>query len=109
MTMKIPINQLKTCPINSEIYRDSDVGDLVNSIGGELKYSKFSFGVEVDFTRIGDFTWSVSDCEELVGEVNHTTECVTDLFIFWDILFTTQSYESCCFLFPPHIDSFHQL
>jgi hypothetical protein len=26
--MKIPINQLKTCPINSEIYRDSDVGDL---------------------------------------------------------------------------------
>ena len=32
MTMKIPINQLKTCPINSEIYRDSEVGDLVNSI-----------------------------------------------------------------------------
>lgn len=33
MTMKIPIKLLKTCPINSEIYRDSDVGDLVNSIG----------------------------------------------------------------------------
>ena len=31
--MKIPIKLLKTCPINSEIYRDSDVGDLVNSIG----------------------------------------------------------------------------
>jgi ParB-like chromosome segregation protein Spo0J len=31
--MKIPINQLKTCPINSEIYGKSDVGDLVNSIG----------------------------------------------------------------------------
>ena len=31
--MKIPTNQLKTSPINSEIYRDSDVGDLVNSIG----------------------------------------------------------------------------
>ena len=31
------------------------------------------------FTRIGDFTWRVSDCEELVGEVNHTTECVIDL------------------------------
>ena len=31
--MKIPINLLKVCPINSEIYRDSDVGDLVNSIG----------------------------------------------------------------------------
>ena len=25
-----------------------------------------------------DFTWRVSDCEELVGEVNHTTESVTD-------------------------------
>ena len=24
----------------------------------------------VDFTRIGDFTWRVSDCEELVGEIN---------------------------------------
>ena len=33
----------------------------------------------VCFTRIGDFTQRVSDCEELVGEVNHTTECVTDL------------------------------
>ena len=31
--MKIHIHQLKTCPINSEIYRDSDVEDLVNSIG----------------------------------------------------------------------------
>ena len=40
------------------------------------------------------FTWRVSDCEELVGEVNHTTECVTDLFIFCDILFTTESFES---------------
>ena len=42
MTMKIPINQLKTCPINSEIYRDSDVGDLVNSIGevGLLQQSR---------------------------------------------------------------------
>jgi len=38
----------------------------------------------MDFTRIGDFTWRVSDCEELVGEVNHTTECVTDLFSFVD-------------------------
>ena len=42
MTMKIPINLLKTCPINSEIYRDSDVGDLVNSISevGLLQQSK---------------------------------------------------------------------
>ena len=40
--------------------------------------------VEVDFTRIGDFTWRESDCEELVGEVNYTTEYVTDLFSFVD-------------------------
>ena len=33
----------------------------------------------------GDFTWRVTDCEELVGEVNHTTECVTDLFSFVDV------------------------
>ena len=32
-----------------------------------------------DLTRIGDFTWRMSDCEELVGDVNHTNECVTDL------------------------------
>jgi len=32
----------------------------------------------------GDLTWRVSDCEELVGEVNHTTESVTDLFSFVD-------------------------
>ena len=40
--MKITINQLKTSPINSEIYRDSDVGDLVNSIGevGLLQQSR---------------------------------------------------------------------
>ena len=30
--MKIPINQLKTCSINAEIYRDSNVEDLINSI-----------------------------------------------------------------------------
>ena len=29
--------------------------------------------------------WRVSDCEELVGEVNHTTESVTDLFSFVDV------------------------
>jgi len=36
------------------------------------------------YKKLGDFTWRVSDCEELVGEVNHTTECVTDLFSFVD-------------------------
>ena len=29
-----------------------------------------------------------SDCEELVGEVNHTTVCVTDLFSFVDVEWT---------------------
>ena len=29
----------------------------------------------VYFTMCGDFTWRVSDCEELVGEVNHTLSC----------------------------------
>ena len=32
--------------------------------------------------------WEVcggSDCEELVGKVNHTTEYVTDLFSFDDV------------------------
>ena len=41
----------------------------------------------------GDFTWREPDCEELVVKASHTIECVNDLFIFWDILFTTQSYE----------------
>jgi len=30
--MKIPLNQLKTCPINSQIYIDGNVDDLINSI-----------------------------------------------------------------------------
>jgi len=30
----------------------------------------YSFGVDVCFTRIWDFTWRVSDCEELVM-LNH--------------------------------------
>ena len=30
--MKIFTDQLNTCPVNSEIYRESDVQDLVNSI-----------------------------------------------------------------------------
>ena len=34
--------------------------------------------------NLWEVTWRVSDCEELVGEVNHTTESVTDLFGFVD-------------------------
>ena len=30
--MRIPTDQLHTCPVNSEIYRESDVQDLMNSI-----------------------------------------------------------------------------
>ena len=35
----------------------------------------------VCFTRMWEDCGGVSDCEEIVGEVNHTTECVTDLLI----------------------------
>jgi hypothetical protein len=49
-----------------------------------------------------DFTWRVSDCEELVGEVNHTTECVTNFFSFvdveWGILRTNSKYLVMVFL-----------
>ena len=38
-----------------------------SKLGGELKYRKFSFGEEVYFTGDVDFTWRVSDCEELEG------------------------------------------
>ena len=27
-------------------------------------------GYKVNFSRIGDFTWSLSDCEELVGVIS---------------------------------------
>ena len=48
-------------------------------------------------------------CIELIGEVNHTTECVTDHLSFWEILFATQSSESCDYHNLKYIDSFHQL
>ena len=35
----------------------------------ELGEPKLYHNLE-DFTRIGDFTWRVSDCEELVGVTN---------------------------------------
>ena len=39
-----------------------------------------------EFTRMwGFYLEGCLDCDELVGEVNHTTECVTDLFIFVDV------------------------
>ena len=43
-----------------------------------------------------DFAWRAPDCEELVGEVNHTTECVTDLFnlvdVEWRFLWYSSNY-----------------
>ena len=65
--------------------------------------------------RYNFFTWRLSDCEELVGEVNHTTECVTDLFwivdfewtIVWsnhlDSLLDFSDYKSLYLLFYPEI------
>ena len=38
-----------------------------------------ALGVEVYFTRIGDFTWRVSDCEELVGD-KFLNRFMTDYF-----------------------------
>jgi len=40
------------------------------------------------FYNVREILLGVSDCEELVGEVNHTTECVTDLFSFVDVEWT---------------------
>ena len=49
-----------------------------------------------DFTRMWEFAWRVPDCEELVGEVSHTTECVTDLFnlvdVEWRFLWYSSNY-----------------
>ena len=68
--MKIPINLLKTCPINSEIYRDSDVGDLVNSIGevGLLQPivvtpENIIISGHRRFKAIQSFGWTEVECE----------------------------------------------
>ena len=38
-----------------------------------------------DLTRMWEDCGGVSDCEELMGEVNHTTECMTDLLRIFDV------------------------
>ena len=84
--MKIPINQLKTCPINSEIYRDSDVGDLVNSIGevGLLQPivitpdNTIVSGHRI-FKAIQSIGWTEVECE--VNEVDE------DSIPLWIVLF----------------------
>ena len=68
-------SQLLSIPYESEV---------LLPICYQISYGVPEKCVEVDFTRIGDFTWRVYDCEELVGEVNHTIKCVTDLFSFVD-------------------------
>ena len=68
--MKIPINQLKTCPINSEIYRDSDVGDLVNSIESVgllqplvVTPEKIIISGHRRYTAICSLGWTEVECE----------------------------------------------
>ena len=37
------------------------------------------------YKEVGILLGGLSDCEELVGVVNHTSECVTDLFSFVEL------------------------
>ena len=46
--------------------------------------------------NVSGVSWRLSDCEELVGEVNHTTECVTDLVSVsfeWIVQLSNQNYS----------------
>ncbi len=49
----------------------------------------------------GDFTWRVSDCEELVGEVNHTLSC--ELTFLVSETFATNQYQVA----EPSLLSYH--
>jgi len=43
----------------------------------------FFSGLEGDFTKIGDFTWRVSDCEELVGHpIEHLGRNAINYFMY---------------------------
>jgi len=55
--------------------------------------ARFILVLRCNLQESGKFVEGCLTCKELVGEVNHTTECVTDLFSFWDFLFTTESFE----------------
>ena len=48
-----------------------------------FRRTQFITSISLIYKNVGRL-WRLSDCEELVGEVNHTTECVTDLFSFVD-------------------------
>jgi len=47
-----------------------------------IKYVKKLKPVKINllFYKKMVVTWRVSDCGELVGKVNHSTECVTEFF-----------------------------
>ncbi len=51
--------------------------ELAGDIG---KHSQSQRNYEQNLAEMTPELWRVSDCEELVGKVNHTTEDVTDLF-----------------------------
>jgi len=51
--------------------------ELAGDIG---KHSQSQRNYEQNLAEMTPELWRVSDCDELVGEVNHTTECETDLF-----------------------------
>ena len=43
----------------------------------------YTFGVEMDFTRNGDFTWRLPDCEKLVGHlIEYLGRNATNYFMY---------------------------
>ena len=68
--MRIPTDQLQTCPVNSEIYRESDVQDLMNSISevGLLQPlvvtpDKTIISGHRRFSAIRSLGWTEVECE----------------------------------------------
>ena len=68
--MRIPTYQLYTCPVNSEIYRESDVQDLMNSISevGLLQPlvvtpDKTIISGHRRFSAIRSLGWTEVECE----------------------------------------------
>ena len=59
-----------------------------------LDINIFLSDLEVKFTRIGDFTWRVSDCEELVG-VTHRRWCEWHLILEFVYEWINQIHSFC--------------
>ena len=51
--------------------------ELAGDIG---KHSQSKRNYEQNLAEMTPEFWKVNDCEELVGEGNQSTECVTDFF-----------------------------